>query len=776
MMKILEINIISFGKFSDFKMNFSDGFNIIEGKNESGKSTIQAFIKYILYGLPKRNPNVLIGEREKALSWIGGVASGSMTVSVGEKLYRIERNGRTDTRGAFSDSKRIIDLSDGREVFSGENAGEVFLGIAPAAYDSICNIRQLECTEIDGGDVKDAIENILTSGDESVNAASAIKSLDKERVRLLYKNGKGGLVFELSEEAERLEDRYSKACREKKEMLELEADISRDENQLKRANLEREEAENRCELYEDLEKLGKFRRLSAIKQEKDDIESDIANLDKSVRHGDRLPCMEDVLRAEGTAAELRKAAAELATAEEREDRVRDRLEKSGACVKNEGFGQLLSEYSEPQNVVSLIDQKLKKKKSMFCSSVLLFAAATLLCVFGAYLILIKTLYTGAITVLAIGALTLFVGIMLWSVGKRARSDLDDVMSRLGDEYSVNDTEKIFNALSLYGKNADERACAEREHNEAEIHLGISKKAMETARRNAYETLSVFGYAENDINETALSDFAEGSREYLNKRKAFETEAEKRAMLISSLSEELARYSEKQLLGRITEETEELLKGTTPERLKLERNAALAKVTSISSNKAKKERELAWIEGGAEDPETLLREKHKTEKKLDAARLRLDAVKLASEKLSIASENMKKDMIPRIKELAGEKLDAMTEGKYREIGFNEKMELSLFAGGETRPIDAVSKGSCDVAYLSVRLALAKTVCGDRKPPILMDETFSQLDEEREKNAMSVLSEVCREGIQCILFTCKPNDARIAEEVFGKDRIYVNDLSK
>lgn len=775
-MKILEINIISFGRFADFKMSFSDGFNIVEGKNESGKSTIQAFIKYMLYGLPKRNPNVLIGERERALSWIGGVASGSMTVSVGEKLYRIERNGRTDTRGAFSDAKRIIDLSDGREVFSGENAGEVFLGIAPAAYDSICNIRQLECTDVNGGDVKDAIENILTSGDESVNAASAVKSLDKERVRLLYKNGKGGLVFELSEEAERLEDRYAKACREKKEMLELEADISRDDKQLKRANAEREEAESRCELYEDLEKLGKFRRLAAIKQEKDDIESDIASLDKGVRHGDRLPHTEDVLRAESTAAELGKAVSELAAAEEREARVRERLEKSGAYDKNEGFGQLLSEYSEPQNVISLIDQKRKKKKSMRCSSVLLLTAAAFLCAFGIYLTFIKELYTGAITMLAIGALVLFAGIMLWSVGQRAKSDLDDVMSRLGTEYSVNDTEKIFDALSVYEKNADERADAEMEHNETEIRLGISKKAMETARRNAYETLSVFGYAEDDVNETSLSDFAESSREYLNKRKVLEIEAEKRAMLISSLSEELARYSEKQLLCRITRETEEQLKGTTPERLKLERNAALAKITSISSDKAKKERELAWLEGGAEDPEDLLRKKHNTEKRLDAARLRLDAVKLASEKLSLASENMKKDMIPRIKELAGETLEAMTDGKYREIGFNEKMELSLFAGGETRPIDAVSKGSCDVAYLSVRLALAKTVCGDRRPPILMDETFSQLDEEREKNAMSVLSEVCREGTQCILFTCKPNDARIAEGVFGKESIFINDLNK
>ena len=52
-MKILSLNITEFGGLSDFQLDFSDGLNVIEGANESGKSTLLLFVMYMLYGLPK---------------------------------------------------------------------------------------------------------------------------------------------------------------------------------------------------------------------------------------------------------------------------------------------------------------------------------------------------------------------------------------------------------------------------------------------------------------------------------------------------------------------------------------------------------------------------------------------------------------------------------------------------------------------------------------------------------------------------------------------------
>ena len=49
-MKIKLLDIKGFGKFNKLKIEPKEGFNIIFENNESGKSTLQAFIRAMLYG------------------------------------------------------------------------------------------------------------------------------------------------------------------------------------------------------------------------------------------------------------------------------------------------------------------------------------------------------------------------------------------------------------------------------------------------------------------------------------------------------------------------------------------------------------------------------------------------------------------------------------------------------------------------------------------------------------------------------------------------------
>ena len=90
-MYIQELNIRSFGTLCGRTVTFSRGLNIVEGKNESGKSTLAMFIKFILYGLSGRATGSALPERTRYESWSTGQAAGSMTVADGEKLYRVER-------------------------------------------------------------------------------------------------------------------------------------------------------------------------------------------------------------------------------------------------------------------------------------------------------------------------------------------------------------------------------------------------------------------------------------------------------------------------------------------------------------------------------------------------------------------------------------------------------------------------------------------------------------------------------------------------------------
>ena len=48
-MKLLELHINGFGKIHDRTISFSDGINVIYGRNEAGKSTLHTFIRGMLF-------------------------------------------------------------------------------------------------------------------------------------------------------------------------------------------------------------------------------------------------------------------------------------------------------------------------------------------------------------------------------------------------------------------------------------------------------------------------------------------------------------------------------------------------------------------------------------------------------------------------------------------------------------------------------------------------------------------------------------------------------
>lgn len=53
-MKIRSLHIAHFGKFSNRTFHFSDdGFQLVYGLNESGKTTLKTFIESMLFGFPK---------------------------------------------------------------------------------------------------------------------------------------------------------------------------------------------------------------------------------------------------------------------------------------------------------------------------------------------------------------------------------------------------------------------------------------------------------------------------------------------------------------------------------------------------------------------------------------------------------------------------------------------------------------------------------------------------------------------------------------------------
>ena len=163
------------------RFDLSQGINIIEGDNEAGKSTLWLFIKFMLYGMPKKgNP-----ERERAINRMTHRAVGTMTLTVGGVDYRIERSFSENSRGKVS----TLRLSDGEKVFTGEEPGEALLRVPKDIFENSVAIGQGSCSGLGGEKGAAAIRNILSSADESVDVEKIQKKLGA--IRILYRHING---------------------------------------------------------------------------------------------------------------------------------------------------------------------------------------------------------------------------------------------------------------------------------------------------------------------------------------------------------------------------------------------------------------------------------------------------------------------------------------------------------------------------------------------------------------------------------------------------------
>ena len=172
-MKIERIQITAFGKLDDFELLPKDGINIIEGPNESGKSTIAAFIRFIFYGLSGKAEGE-ISPRERFLSWSKTEASGSLTLSSEKGRFRIERAIVKNARG-FSEHLTVVDLQNGA-ILKNADPAVMFLDAMPEeVFCRTAFVAQSDGSGFDNKKITEAIENILSSADESVNTKKAVK-------------------------------------------------------------------------------------------------------------------------------------------------------------------------------------------------------------------------------------------------------------------------------------------------------------------------------------------------------------------------------------------------------------------------------------------------------------------------------------------------------------------------------------------------------------------------------------------------------------------------
>ena len=746
-MIIKQLHIESFGSLKKRDIVFSDGLNVIVGENESGKSTVATFIKFMLYGLTGRKGDAEVPDKLKFASWDTGCASGSMTVSVDGRDYLIEReyfafadgdNGSDISREKCS----VTDLSDGTKVFRNEVPGAALLKIPEQLFLNTAFVKQLSDSKIDAAGMSEAIENLILSGDESISTKKAVEKLEKERVGLRHKTGSGGLISDLQREELRLRRKLEEVSKESADLIELEYSVE----ELSATIESREKEYSDCSLiYDAYEKITAKRRL-----------------DEAICTGEKIKKLDEKLREYekyGNIPEKVREIRSLESALKMTDEKLKNLRRREAELEDELPPEMSDdEREDAENDVKTAFRIRKKRASRIVWGIILFLLGA--GIVGADLYINPDYHsvflTTAAILIAVGALLLFTGISNSAKYKR--------ILKAWDADSVVSLEKIVQKridLSMYRKSPS-----------SEYGMTVSARRAAEAERISLTT-ELREADETFVPEMPDTDIM--TSEALEKAAALEAEI---AGIIKEKTQESGRYSVlSEVFGndggeRVIRESGEIMDtkagktaaGMTArdaDTVQKRRKFAENSLPSLRAQYTEKESRLSVLRATTPHPAAVSAELDSVQSQLERANKRYEGLVQAIDALNTAGDNLRRSILPRVKEEAERIMGNFTDGKYTDFGVSRRFDISFDANGKVRNEAYFSAGTKDIAYMCLRLALSHVLFSHNAPPMILDESFARVDEKRLARAIKFLAAGSASGDQSILFTCRVQEAEIAE---------------
>ena len=752
-MRLIRIEIEEFGKLTDLSLTLGEGMNLIEGKNESGKSTLLAFLRFALYGFPRRNSE---GgeERDKRISWRSRRAAGSLTLEFEGEAYRITRSfllRGTAAREMPSESLTVVRVSDGGRVsLNGKTPGEYFLGLPAELYDSSLCLSQSDAERVSSPAVREALGELLFSGEMTLCSEDAAAKLKAARRDLQHLKGRGGRIAALEDELARLDAEIAKASADAARLADLRAEAHRTRGEAKALR------ERLFATAAAFEGAGIDRTLALFEARGKAVEQlHLAKgaLDDANRYAASLPDKEGMTRAalalrevESAREKITRLAPEVARLEGlRHD---ERLLKDAALATERGGAQAILD--------GITAARAKAKGAGI--SALVFLILALLCAAPILLLPQFLLYFaaggGLLAVISLVCLLTFTSrrkkatVLVADFGASSPAMLRTYLEQCERErQSFEAHEKNLALLQIElanARKAEQDAIALLQTEFVALHP-TGEMTAESARELLREVLELQKRAE-EIRAAALLDFerAKSACETLDARLAGQDEAELRAR--------------RARLPEAREGVEELSR----RQAELERTMREAEARATEAERAE-----STLAATAKNPEELARERTALQAELGVARRRLAAIDMALAALDEGADALRRGITPRLAEDASRLFAELTDGAYSKLLLGNDFSISLEGDGIPLPLSRFSAGCRDAAHLSLRLALLRTL-SDERLPLFFDEAFSRLDDDRALALLGVLQRYCQAGGQALLFTCHSREREMLGE--GSDTAF------
>ena len=138
----------------------------------------------------------------------------------------------------------------------------------------------------------------------------------------------------------------------------------------------------------------------------------------------------------------------------------------------------------------------------------------------------------------------------------------------------------------------------------------------------------------------------------------------------------------------------------------------------------------------------------------------ESIEIAKEALESAYIEMRENVTPKFTVDLSNAIDKITNGKYKKVKVNQENELMVeTADGKYVKADALSTGTIDELYLSLRISSINELI-EENMPIILDETFAYFDRKRLENVLEFLSDNYQNR-QIIILTCTNRECEALE---------------
>ncbi len=765
-MKIKSINISAFGALENFSLNFTDGFNVIYGENEDGKSTIMAFIKMMFYG--GKGGSKIKTSRSKYFPWNGKAPAGSITFEHKGRNYRIER----EFKGSNSTDKVFLfDLDMGTKTAAAADIGKELFGLSEAAFERSIFIGALTGEKSDSeaeGEINAKLSNLSSGGDEDISFTKVLSRLEKAKLAISSKKGTAGIMDKNIHSLKALEEQYKEAYAQQKKIADLKASANGILDEITGLNNEFEQVKKKIEEFENIKNTQKIKEFLKLKKDLDELNQNftlsdgkfideifvntlsfsiakIENLDQKLlqkRNEEKL--IEDNIELLNNPTED--------MSEENAQKFANDIEKKKTEINKaeEQFLRLQGALKVKEQELSVAKDKKKAFNPLLLSASGLFLASAVLFYF-------INLSVVAIPLIVVALISIILGFILKPNDTKLSENLRDEISKLQELISVQSSNKEKFSLELQILTEKLNAI----NNILSGNSAVLEKQKETllkCKEEIAQILTVKSQEEGKLFAFFAKFKNVQSIEDVSQQLPILTEFTKKQKEIKQQLNYLSKD-----LGNISyEEAEKILAksqgGNEPISTDIsELNDKFEEISNLIADKKSSYSsiitEITLLERRTLNPDTLFNQIRELKEKIASQQNYCSQCDIAIEILKDSFVELRKNYGSVLEKKSAEILSQLTLGEYTDMSISNTFEINVEKKDVfgQKEIDYLSAGTTDQAYLSLRLALASLMEVGVSLPVLLDDPFIQYDDKRTKKALEFFNYFAKKH-QVILFTC------------------------